>query len=997
MIVGLVGILKAGGAFLPLDPGYPRDRLEYMLHDSGARILLTQEHLKEAIPGQPECVVFLDGEANAYDSLPDTRPESDVCPSNLAYVIYTSGSTGTPKGVMVEHRNLTNLVRAHNPEFRIGPESRVIQMLSLSFDAGVGEIFRALAGGATLVLAQKEDLLPGPGLVAILRDRHITTAAVAPAVLAAMPAGAENSLPELAVLTTAGEAFSPDLAMRWGRGRRIITGHGATETTVGDTIAIDWDLERKPPLGRPLANMRVYVLDPWLQPVPVGTPGELYVSGPQVSRGYLNSPAMTAARFMPDPFSDQPAQRMYRTGDMVRWLGDGNLDFIGRTDHQVKIRGFRIELGEIEAVLAEHEQVSQCVVTVLAEGAVKRLAAYVVPKESIAPSVAELRAYLKERLPEHMVPAFLVLIAEMPLNSNNKIDRKALPRPDMSAMTLETQYVEPRTDTERALAAIWAEVLGLGRVGINDNFFELGGDSIMSIQLVARATKAAMPLAPRDIFQFQTVASLAEHVDAGGSIVAAEQGVVTGDVPLTPVQSWFFEAAPKAPHHYNQWLSRPMPGAHNPKNMAEALRKLLEHHDGLRLRFENTGDGWRQWMAPMTDDIPFSHFDLSGVAADEQSAVMDARVNELQARLDLADGPIIRGAWFDFGGTKQGNLVVIVHHLVMDNVSWPIILEDFFTAYRQLRSGQEVRLQPKTTSFKAWAETLQRFARSEDLQHELPYWLDPHRFQAGHLPMDRTDGGNTKASADSIIVELDEATTETLLRVALKSFQVQINDILLTALGTAVSRWTGKPYVVVTVEGHGREDMGEDTNISRTVGWFTSFYPVLLEIDAGAPAVTTLAAVRDQLQLVPRRGIGYSVLRYMSSDPETREQLARLPDGDIAFNYTGQQTGGEGGGDRPKEQEGSAQTGEPKGAQVRLSENEEGNRRHPVEIVGGVAHGRLSMRWSFSRNLHNRETIERVAADFIDVLRIIAVEAGSARSGKTSDLPSPQSERAVEV
>ena len=980
LIVGLLGILESGSAFLPLDPDYPPERLEYMIQDSGVEHVVTAEDLAGLLPVPAERLLFLDPAADAEaakertgESKPDPGcPETGVAPANLAYVIYTSGSTGTPKGMQLEHHNLVSLVRAHNPAFGIDEKSRILQMLSISFDAGVGEIFRALAGGALLHLAPKDDLLPGPGLVKLLQARHITHAAIPPAVLAAMPAGAEAALPELAWLVTAGEAFSPELAQRWGRGRHLITGHGATETTVGDTIAVDWDLTRKPPLGVPLPNMKAYVLDAWGEPVPIGTPGELHISGPQVGRGYLGNPALTAERFVPDPFTDRPGARMYRTGDMVRWLGSGALDFIGRADQQVKIRGYRIELGEIEAVLATHPQVGQAVVAVTTEGGVKRLVGYFVAKHAGgAPDPAGVRAFLKERLPEHMIPAFLMRLAAIPRTANNKIDRRALPRPDPASLTLQANYRAPRNPTETGLAAIWAEVLGLEQVGIEDNFFELGGDSIMSIQVVARANKAGIGFTARDLFAHQTIAALAAQIAAGTTAVAAEQGIVTGAVPLTPVQEWFFAADPPVPQHYNQWLTRSLPGAHDAEQMRAALQAVLAQHDALRLRFARTDTGWRAHMAPLGEDSPFVRFDLGELTPQQRAERIAAVSAELQAGLDLAQGPILRMAWFEPGSGRDGQLLVLVHHLAMDNVSWPFLMEDFFTAYRQLRAGQAVGLQPKTTSFKQWAETLQDFAASAAIQQELPYWLDARRTEAARLPRDFPDGGIAKAASDSVYVALDAATTELLLRTALRLFKVQINDLLLTALGSALCRWTGRARTLVNVEGHGREEIGEKTNVSRTIGWFTSFYPVLLELDLNASAHDRLQAVSAQLARIPNRGMGYSLLRYLAPDPDVRAQLAQLPDGEVAFNYTGQQA---------REDDGQA-AGAPdqREGQIRLSESGEGTRHHPIEIVGAVLGGALNLRWVYSREQYRAATIEHLAADFIAELRLLAAAAEQAR------------------
>lgn len=517
IFVGLLGIMKAGGAFLSLDPAHPRERLAYMLKDTAAPLVVTQKKLVSQLP-ETRCqtVVDEDGETIArYDTTP---PDSGVTPGNLAYVMYTSGSTGLPKGVMVTHGNLANLIAVQIPKFNINKDSRVLQTLSLSFDAALGEIFRTLMAGATLHLAPREELMPGPGLIELLKNQHITSVTLSAAALAALPR-ASQALPELKNLTVGGDTCAPELVAHWRKNRRFMNGYGPTETTIGATLAANWDPNSKPPLGPPLPNVEAYVLDRWMQPVPIGTPGELYIGGIGVTRGYLNSPDQTAASFLPNPFGNQAGGRLYRTGDLVRWLPDGKLDFLGRMDHQVKIRGYRIELSEIEAVLSRHAQVNQAVVVVHAEKGLKRLAAYVTPESDLKPEPRDLRDHLKTNLPDYMVPAFLMVCESLPMTVNGKIDRKALPKPATDQLDLEQQYVAPETDIEKTIAGIWADMLGLEKVGIHSNFFELGGDSILSIRVVARITEAGYELTPKEMFQYQTVAELAGILNKDSAVL----------------------------------------------------------------------------------------------------------------------------------------------------------------------------------------------------------------------------------------------------------------------------------------------------------------------------------------------------------------------------------------------------------------------------------------------------------------------------------------------
>ncbi|HEV2860062.1 MAG TPA: amino acid adenylation domain-containing protein [Pyrinomonadaceae bacterium] len=524
MVVAALGVLKAGGAYLPLDPSYPKERLAFMLEDSGARVLLTQSQLLAGLPPHGARALCLDSDWEAVAGAATSNPAGATTPRNLAYVIYTSGSTGRPKGVMVEHRGVNNLAAAQIRAFDVRPESRVLQFASFSFDASVSEFFTALLCGATLCLETQSALLPGPELLELLRDRGITTVTFPPSALAAMPAA---PLPTLRTVVTAGEACPADLVSRWGEGRRFINAYGPTEATVCATIGeCDGD-GSKPTIGRPMENVRVYLLDESMSPVPVGVPGELYVGGAGLARGYLNRPALTAERFIPDPFSAEPGARLYRTGDLARHLPDGRIDFLGRGDNQVKIRGFRIELGEVEAVLGRHPEVRDAAVLAREDApGEKRLVAYVVARNGQEPTPAALRDFLRAALPEYMVPPAFVVLDAMPLTPNGKVDRKALPAPDRAKSGARAAFVEPRTEIERAVTAAWQQVLKVEQVGLSDNFFDLGGHSLLMIQVQSRLREAlGRSIAITDLFKYPTVSALASHLsEEAGPAPAAVLG-----------------------------------------------------------------------------------------------------------------------------------------------------------------------------------------------------------------------------------------------------------------------------------------------------------------------------------------------------------------------------------------------------------------------------------------------------------------------------------------
>ena len=728
------------------------------------------------------------------------------------------------------------------------------------------------------------------------------------------------------------------------------------------------------PIGRPIINTQLYVLDKHMQPVPIGVMGELYIGGAGVARGYLNRPDLTNERFLPNPFESEIGDRkskIYRTGDLVRYLPDGNLEYLCRVDFQIKIRGFRVELGEIETVLGQHPAVREAVAWVWHDNGHQRLVAYLVPtKYDAAPTASDLRAFLKEKLPEYMLPAAFVTLASLPLTSNGKIDHAALPAPDQAAFENINTHVAPSTPQEQVLADIWAQVLGLKQVGIHDNFFELGGDSIMSIQVIARANQAGLHLTAKQLFEQPTIAGLAA-IACEGRTVIAEQGHVTGEVALTPIQRWFFEHELSERHHWNQSL---MLEIHQPLDrtvLAQTLRHLLVHHDVLRLRFTFDDDGWHAIDVEVDDVVPLTWIDLS---PDDDRSSFERHVAEVQASLDLTNGPMMRVAYFASDESQSDRLLIVTHHLVIDGVSWPILLEDFQTAYQQLAAGQAARLPLKTSSFQQWAQRLQAYAQSEQLRDELAYWLDVRHDQLANLPLDYAASVelNIEASAQSVTVSLTGEETETLVRDLPTIYRTEINDVLLTALTMALADWTGARAALIDLESHGREALFDDLDVSRTVGWFTNLYPIWLTLAETDDVQQHVTTIKDQLRRVPHHGLGYGVLRYLSA-AEVREQLRSQPKPDVIFNYLGQM-------DRALNEAATFEIARESRGPERSPRD---RRTHLIDINGGIADGCLQLEWTFSANLHRRETIERVARKFIDALRSIIDRSQSNEAAHT--------------
>jgi amino acid adenylation domain-containing protein/non-ribosomal peptide synthase protein (TIGR01720 family) len=1003
LIVGLVAVWKAGAGYLPIDPDYPAERIEFMLADACPALLISTNAVVDRLPRTAGVVRLVLDDAATVEELAHC-PGADVAQvdrllpvsqAHPAYVIYTSGSTGQPKGVVVTQASVVDLAAWAASEFRPSGLSRVVASTSLNFDVSVFEIFCPLvAGGSVEVVRDLLALVQAPegGRVASL------VSAVPSAFVQVLATG--RVLLTAGTVVLAGEALSAqalsDVCCATSC-RRVANIYGPTEATVYATawhchlgtpgdVGTPGDIRRAvsaqpPPIGRPIANTQVYVLDAGLQPVAAGVPGELYLGGRGLARGYLNRAGLTAQRFVANPFGASGA-RMYRTGDVVRWNSLDQLEYLGRSDYQVKIRGFRIELGEVETTLARHPDVAETVAIVCDDNIGRaRLVAYVVPAPGAPPGTAALvlRGFLRQTLPDYMVPSAFVTLNALPLNPNGKLDRAALPEPDWGLIAVR-DYVAPRTEIEQVLAHIWAEVLRVERVGIEDNFFELGGDSILSIQVVSRARQAGLRLNSSDIFSRHTVALLAATVTVAAP-ETVEQGTVSGPVPLTPIQHWFFESNPLAPDHFNQALTFELVEGIEQTALRSALAAIMEYHDALRMRFEYRAGQWWQDIAPVEPVDILRYHDLSVLAVDEQNVVMRQVTDEVHASFDLVCGPLVRAVLFDRGVSRRSVLFLAVHHLVVDGVSWRILLEDLDIAYRQVVRGQAVDLGPRTTSFREWARRLTEHAAAGGCDGERGYWAESIRAANPALPMD-TAGANTVASTRSVTVRLDAEQTRALLVDVPGVYRTQVNDVLLAALGRVLADWTGRQQVLVDLEGHGREEIFDGVDLSRTVGWFTTMFPVVL--DVGIPDMETyrgrdwggvLKAVKEQLRVVPRRGLGYGVLRHLTEAGE----LAGGVQPQISFNYLGQF-------DWPTTTNGlyHAMRGE-----LVLDADPAQRRAHVIDIVGRVEQKCLSFTWFYSDQLHREDTIGVLAQNLLAaLLDVIAHCAQPGAGGRTpSDFP----------
>jgi amino acid adenylation domain-containing protein len=809
MLVGLLGILKAGGAYVPLDPEYPAERLAYMVASSGLPVLVTQERLVGTltVPGSPVQVVALDRDAARIARHDDGPLPGGALPENLAYVIYTSGSTGQPKGVQIPHRAVVNFLSSMGRRPGLGAGDRLLAVTTLSFDIAGLELYLPLVHGARVVLVPREVAQAGEQLVERIAGSGATVMQATPATWRLLLDGGWTGRAGLKVLC-GGEAVPRELA------ESLLAAVGEVWNVYGPTEATIWStvhrLEQggRISIGQPIDNTQVYLVSRHLEPVAVGVPGELMIGGAGLSRGYRGRPDLTAERFIPDPFSAGPGARLYRTGDLARWLPDGTLDFLGRIDHQVKVRGFRIELGEIEAALAQHPGIRQNVVIVREDtpGA-KRLVAYLAAAEGEAPKAADLRAFLKEKLPEYMIPALFLPLEALPLTPNGKIDRRALPAPDKSVLASAREYVAPSTPEEETLAAIWAEVLGLDRIGAQDDFFEMGGDSLLVIKVVSKATKAGIGVTTKQLFQNRTIRELAAV--AGTSQILAEQEPVVGPArpharpgPLPRVRS---------PEPELAFPGQPPPAAGPPPRPRGDARRLDGGGQPPRqpagaARASNRGGRENRWQLvcdPPIEGFPLPEVDLTGLAADRHPRAMTDAVTQLIRSFDMEGGRLFRGLVLDRGGEDRASVFLTGQFLAADIGSWTVLLDDLDTAYRQLVAGEPVKLQPKTTSARQWSQRLAERARDGMNAEERSYWLDRPAVQQDPLPLDLPGGTNFWDSVATVRFDLEAEESRLLLQEVPRAYGVQIDGILMTAILLAFERWIGARSLGFHLIGHG--------------------------------------------------------------------------------------------------------------------------------------------------------------------------------------------------
>lgn len=870
-LIAVLAIMKAGGAYLPIDAAYPLARIEYMLRDSKALVLISHEACRAKTAGFANKFIALD----TFDfTQAGFKPQVTHQPHDLAYVIYTSGSTGKPKGVMLEQHNLLNVALWAKKRFVMTEKDVQSAYFSFSFDGSVRELFPALISGASVHILP-EELRLSPEKIKEYIETHEVTLSIFPTQFAEMFMQISQNIKSLRAMAVGGEKLRHYEPVPY----EIVNEYGPTENTVASTAFSVDKLSKNIPIGKPVANVGCYVVDQHLNLQPIGAAGELCVSGNQVARGYLYQEELTKQVFVDNPYKrGETDNKLYRTGDLVRWNQNGELEYIGRMDGQAKLRGFRIELGEIESAIAAYPAITAAVAEIKEIKGTRHLCAYFTAKQAI--DTEHLKRYLAATLPEYMVPTAYLQLDKLPLTPNGKINRKALPLVQLP--TTET-YAAPGNEIETVLAQTMAKLLQVENVGIDDSFLSLGGDSIKAIRIASLLRQQGLNITVADIMQGKTARAIAAKVSTMDRVVAAPDSI-SGEVPLTFIQRYFFAHNLPVENHFNQSILLRSNEPISYGGVQKALQALIEHHDMLRAVYRDK----KQVIRPVVaGEKYYELLELNYQDIKDWQPKLNQACTELQASMDLAKGEIVKAAIIRT--VEKELLFIAIHHLVVDGVSWRIIIEDINRAYEQATTNQTIQLPAKTTSFQEWSREILKYGQSEKLQKETAYWQAVEcQVAAGRLKenlkkvIQETDSEQIRLQGiGTITMQLSEQQTQQLLLQTSQAYKTGINDLLLCAVSRGINQLTGQQQISINVEGHGREIVNDKLNIDRTVGWFTSLYPIILQ-DIGSDITSDITNVKKTLETIPGHGFGYGIRPGKVWVTDRKEKQA-----DITFNYLG--------------------------------------------------------------------------------------------------------------
>ncbi|MGD2087201.1 MAG: amino acid adenylation domain-containing protein [Candidatus Aminicenantes bacterium] len=948
-MVSVMGILKAGAAYVPIDPDYPEDRRTYIAENSNCRLLLE--------PGSYE--------RKQMGRYPTTPLHIVNTLDDLGYVIYTSGSTGRPKGVVITHREAANTIIDINCKFNVNQTDRIMGISSMCFDLSVYDLFGALSTGARLVLipTQKDvDVL-----IRTLDIKKITLWNSVPAIMDMVVQSLEQTYKHahLRLALLSGDWIPlklPENIRTFFPNCEVISLGGATEGSIWsiyypiDEVKKDW---KSIPYGYPLANQEFYVLNFQQQLCPVDVPGELYIGGVGVAEGYLHDEEKTRNAFLNHP----ELGKIYKTGDHGVFHREGYIEFLGRKDHQVKIRGYRVELGEIESCLLEHEAIKNAIVTDRTNAsAAKYLCAYLlVDKDKDSQlSIQDLKAYLSQKLPDYMIPSFFEKMEEFPLTQNGKISYKNLPEPEGLDLEIGFQHVVPRNDMEQKMAEIWGTILKRNNIGITENFFMMGGDSIKSIQIASSLRRAGYEVDMKDIFQYPTISELVPHLRKKGHFT--DQSLVTGTLPLTPIQKEFFRTVNIDRHHFNQavMLHANREERFDPRTLERVFLKLQHHHDALRMTYYEENGEIIQLNNGLNHPLSLQEYDFRGQGGRENALAFEDAVNQIQSSIDLKAGPLMKLGLFHLDDGDR--LLIVIHHLVIDGISWRILFEDIGTLFWQHKRGEQLVLPPKTHSFKYWSECLTQYANSETLLREKDYWVKLESRVIPAIEKDFHQDSNYVKDAENQSFLLNEEETGLLLEKVNKAFGTEINDIQLTALVLGIKETFAHEQVLLMLESHGREEIMENMDVKRTIGWYTCLYPVLLDASSGSCEDNLARLIKEnkeRLRRIPNKGIGYGILKYLTAEEFKREIQFKL-NPQICFNYLGQF-------DADIERMPFTVARESYGNTRSIK----GQREFELDVSGMIVDKQLNITVTYNRKHFKQETIRTFLANYKTALRRI--------------------------
>ncbi len=966
LVISILAVLKAGGAYIPIDPSYPAERINYILEDASSFMLLTNFNTNDDIKFQGNTVNVNNVDLSLYDKENLTKINNIT---DLVYIIYTSGSTGKPKGVMIEHKGLTNYIWWADKKYIKDNDESMALYSSISFDLTVTSIFTPLISGNKILIYDNDD--EEFVLYKILRENKTTFLKLTPSHLTLLK-DTDNTKSNIKRLIVGGEDLKVNLANKiyssFGKNIEIYNEYGPTETVVGCMIYKyneEKDNNTSVPIGYPADNVQIYILDSELNPVPTGLVGELYISGDGVARGYLKNEYKTSERFIQNPYTN--GKIMYKTGDTARYLENGCIEYVGRIDNQIKLRGHRIEIGEIEKYLLENQYVKDAVVAYKEDiTGNKVLTAYVVRKKDVTDS--ELKNWLLKFLPKYMIPINYIFLKQLPLTVNGKIDYDLLPKP----IPVEKEFIKYKTNIEKELVKAMKEILKVEKISMNDNYYQLGGDSIKAIQISSKLKNIGLNIKVKDILTYDSIKEIADAVVISKSNRDISQNKCEGKIKNTPIINWFLKQRFSNENTYNQYIFLELKNSLDIEKVKIAASKLLEHHDSLRINYNRKENNLYYNNNHLNDSNIVQYIDLTDCSSSSQDEKIKKFIKKAEVKFNIEKSLLFNITIFQLSHERQAVLFT-AHHLVVDGVSWRIILNDFITILKQINNDKKIELPMKTHSLKEWSQQLQNYSKN-NFEEEKAYWKDISNKNFVY-PIDFNKEKDTVKTSSVLSADLSEDMTNILIKKVNEIYNIEINEVLIIALAITVSKTTNNEDIVIEVERHGRESINDYIDISRTVGWFTSIYPVYLKIE-DTEIDSRIKSIKEQLRNIPNKGFNYSVIKYLNHNIKNSNNKH------IRLNYLG-------------DMDSIIRTNDLDIANIKfgLDNYEENSLTALMDIEAVIINKKLKINITYSNNRFKKETIKKFIESYIETLKLIINHC----SNKSSKQFTPSDFDAVDI